>query len=286
MSAYHMPAEAQMGSVHLAVRDLDRALRFYHDLLGLDAVQEDRETVALRAGEKTLVKLTGRPGAAPRAPRAPGLYHFAILTPSRRDLGQTLRGLLDAGYPLQGASDHGVSEALYLADPEGNGIEIYVDRPRSVWPRQGDALRMVTEPMDVEGVLAAGNGGSGRWSGLPAGTRIGHVHLQVSDISAAESFYTRALGLDLMQRYGPSAAFFSAGGYHHHIGANTWASAGAPPAHPNAAGMINFALILPTAEALMELAAHLRATGVAVETQSDGLFVRDPSGNAVALDAP
>jgi catechol 2,3-dioxygenase len=272
-----------MGPVRLVVRDLNRALGFYRDILGLNAVPGEDATVALMAGPETLVLLAEDRQATPRSPRATGLYHFAILTPSRRELARAVRGLVEAGYPVQGASDHGVSEALYLSDPEGNGIEIYADRPSDAWPRTGDALDMVTAPLDARGLLDELKDNAGSWAGLPAGTRIGHVHLQVSNIPATEAFYTRALGLDLMQRYGPSASFFSAGGYHHHVGANTWASAGASLPPPGVTGLVNVTLVLPDAGSLAQLGNHLREAGVPVEVQGDSLFVRDPSGNGVAL---
>jgi catechol 2,3-dioxygenase len=272
-----------MGPVHLIVRDLKRSLGFYRDLLGLKVEFSPEGAGTLSAGDEPLVVLTERRDAPPRSPRSTGLYHFAILVPSRRDLARALKGLAQAGYPVQGASDHGVSEALYLADPEGNGIEIYRDRDRTEWPRSGDTLAMVTDPLDVRGLLSLAPDGGGPWDGLPRGTRIGHVHLHVSQIPAAEAFYTGALGFDLMQEYGPSAAFLSAGGYHHHIGVNTWAGVGAPPPPHGAAGLEALTIIYPTEDALTRAAEHLSESGVTAEEREDGLLVSDPSRNAIRL---
>ncbi len=281
-----------MGPVHLRVADMDRALSFYRDVLGLQPQPQasNAETVTLHGlDSRALVTLSTGPGVRARSPRSTGLYHFAILVPDRASLGATLRRLLDTRYPLQGASDHGVSEALYLADPDGNGIEIYRDRPRAEWPFENGELAMVTESLDAEGVLAESHGA---WEGLPRGTRMGHIHLQVRDLAEAEDFYTRSLGLDLMQRYPPaaamrgraSAAFLSAGGYHHHVGVNTWASAGAPPPPPDAVGLQHFTLLLPDADALVAARARLEAAGARVELHEDALLVRDPSGNALRLE--
>jgi len=287
-----LPADTTVGPVHLRVADLNRALAFYRDVLGLRPRPQasSAEVVTLHGLDgRALVALSTGPGVRPRPPRSTGLYHFAILMPDRASLGATLRRLLDTRYPLQGASDHGVSEALYLADPDGNGIEIYRDRPRAEWPFENGELSMVTESLDAEGVLAESRGD---WEGLPRGTRMGHIHLQVRDLAEAEDFYTRALGLDLMQRYPPgwqargwaSAAFFSAGGYHHHVGANTWSSAGAAPPPPDTVGLHHFTLLLPDADALAAAHARLEAASVPVEPQYDGLLVRDPSGNAIRLE--
>lgn len=286
-----LPAETMMGPVHLRVADMDRALAFYRDVLGLQPQPQAANGAAVTLhglDGRALVSLSTGPNVRPRPPRSTGLYHFAILVPDRAGLGATLRRLLETRYPLQGASDHGVSEALYLADPDGNGIEIYRDRPRAEWPIENGELAMVTDPLDAEDVLAGSRGG---WEGLPRGTRLGHIHLQVRDLAEAEDFYTRALGLDLMQRFPPathgrdraSAAFLSAGGYHHHVGINTWTSAGALPPPPNAVGLQHFTLLLPDATALEAARLRLEAAGARVESQDDALLVRDPSGNAMRL---
>jgi catechol 2,3-dioxygenase len=227
---------------------------------------------------------------APRVRATTGLYHFAILVPSRRDLARSLRRLAETETVLQGAADHGVSEALYLADPDGNGIEIYRDRARADWPIVGGQLRMSADPIDLDALLNEAAEAE-RPSGDPdafrmaAATTIGHVHLHVSDLDAARRFYVDVIGFDLMQRYGPSALFVAAGGYHHHVGLNTWAGVGAPPPPPGAIGLRYFELKLSEAAAIQPVVSRLRDAGVEVETEGDAALVRDPSSNGILLVA-
>jgi catechol 2,3-dioxygenase len=221
--------------------------------------------------------------ASPNAPHlsgTTGLYHFAILVPSRAHLARALRRLVDMRTQLQGAADHGVSEAIYLPDPDGNGIEIYRDRPRPEWPVANGRLHMGVDPLDLGALLDESEDGS---SGLATGTVVGHVHLHVSDLVAAGQFYIDVLGFELMQRYGPSALFVSAGGYHHHIGLNTWAGAGAPPPPPGAIGLRHFTVELPTTSALEEVHTRLRQAGRPVETTRETILTKDPSSNAILL---
>jgi catechol 2,3-dioxygenase len=217
---------------------------------------------------------------APRVRGTTGLYHFAILVPSRADLARTLRRLVDTDTVMQGAADHGVSEALYLADPDGNGIEVYRDRPREQWPYVGGHLRMVADPLDIESILAA-RAGDDR-AGLASEATIGHVHLHVSRLAEAERFYVDVLGFELMHRYGPSALFVSAGGYHHHFGLNTWAGVGAPPPPPGALGLhhVNLRMTNDGAAAVVD---RLRAATVPFESTAEGVMVHDPAGNAILL---
>jgi catechol 2,3-dioxygenase len=271
--------QTAIGEVHLTVSDLDRSLRFYQDHLGFTLHHRaDRIARIGAAGSDLLVLSQGE--SAPRVRGTTGLYHFAILVPSRADLARALRRLVDTDTVMQGAADHGVSEALYLADPDGNGIEVYRDRPREQWPYVGGALRMVADPLDVEAILAeaAGDGGAG----LAAGTTIGHVHLHVSRLADAERFYVDVLGFELMQRYGPSALFVSAGGYHHHFGLNTWAGVGAPPPPPGALGL-RHVVVRMTAPGAAAAADYLRAAAIAFESTAAGALVHDPAGNAILL---
>ncbi len=289
-------AATRLGPVSLTVSSLARALRFYQDTLGLRMLQRQDDGLSLGVDDGTpLITLEERQDARPKPPHTTGLYHFAILLPSRVDLARVLRRLADQAYPLQGASDHGVSEALYLADPDGNGIEIYADRPAEDWPWQDDRLRMFTASLDLQGLLSQGGG---RWNGLPPATRIGHVHLHVADLGGAQRFYCDVLGFDLMQHYpdvrsangGPSALFVSAGGYHHHIGLNTWAGRGAPPPPPDAVGLRHFTVFLPDETELAHLAKRLQTADVPYQSlahagkASDALVVRDPSDNGILLD--
>ena len=283
MSSFSIHPETKIGHIALTVADSARSLSFYEDILGF-AVERREAEVVLRAGSgEPLILLTELPGARPKPQHTTGLYHYAIRLPDRASLALVLQQLQQTGHGLQGASDHGVSEALYLADPDGNGIEIYRDRPREAWPRQGEALEMGTAPLDVDDLLASPGAASSDWHGAPEGTDIGHIHLHVADLDAARRFYCDGLGLTLMQRYGDSALFVSAGGYHHHIGLNTWAGAGAPPPPEDAVGLRYFALRVPDTGALDALVAHCAEVGIATTDTPEGIRVADPSGNAVLL---
>jgi catechol 2,3-dioxygenase len=278
------PATA-IGSVHLTVSDLRRSVAFYVSQLGMTVRERNERTASLGAGGPDLLVLS-ESNRAPRVRGATGLYHFAILVPSRAELARSLRRLVETGTPLQGAADHGVSEALYLADPDGNGIEIYRDRSRDEWPRPGGTLRMGVEPLDLDGVLADLDvADQGKALALHRATTMGHVHLHVANLADAESFYAGVLGFDVMQRYGSGALFVSAGGYHHHIGLNTWAGVGAPPAPPGALGLRYFTLRLPDESAQTRMLSELRDAGVPVAQEPGGALVHDPSGNAVLLTA-
>jgi catechol 2,3-dioxygenase len=273
-----------IGTVRLTVADLDRSRSFYEQALGLQASELDDGDLALgRAGEYPLIELRGD-SSAPRLNRhAAGLYHLAVLVPTRLDLALALGRLAEARWPLDGASDHLVSEALYLSDPDGNGIEIYRDRPRDQWRRSGGGLEMATLPLDLSDLLGELTGTSSPQPTVPAATRIGHVHLQVADLSQAEAFYHGLLGFDVMVRGYPGALFVSAGGYHHHIGLNTWHSAGASAPAPGTIGLRSFEVELPDAENLDQLLGRVRDSGLKIEPAACGGIVRDPSGNAVML---
>jgi catechol 2,3-dioxygenase len=272
--------DTRMGAVALTVADMDRALDFYQNTLGFRLRERDGATATLVAGDEPLVVLTEEPGARPAPPRATGLYHFAILTPSRVALARSLRRLVERRYPLDGASDHLVSEALYLTDPDGHGIEIYRDRPRAEWPRQAGQIQMATDPLDLRALLGEAANDPRPWTGLEPDTTMGHVHLQVADIPAAESFYTEVLGFDLQARYGDQASFLSAGGYHHHLGANVWNSRGAPPPPAGAAALRHFTVLLPDDDELARVAE--RIPGAAPDPEG-GVRVKDPSSNTMVL---
>jgi catechol 2,3-dioxygenase len=273
-----------IGAVHLTVSDLRRSVRFYETHLGFAVHRRDDRTAWLGAGGPDLLILS-QCETAPRVRGTTGLYHFAILVPSRDDLARSLRRLVATDTIMQGAADHGVSEALYLADEDGIGIEIYRDRTRDQWPVAGGELRMGADPIDLEVLLAeAGRADSG--AGLPPGTMMGHVHLHVSRLEEARAFYIDILGFELMQRYGPSALFVAAGGYHHHIGLNTWAGVGAPPPPPGAIGLRHFVVQLPDHAARGAVLDRLRAAGLVPEPLGEGLLIHDPAKNALLLTAP
>jgi catechol 2,3-dioxygenase len=233
------------------------------------------------AGGPVLVELEGRPDAPERPRRSTGLFHLAVLVPCRPELARALRRVLEAGASFTGASDHLVSEALYLDDPEGNGIEIYRDRPRGEWSMEGGELRMATLPLDVEGVV--GEMPAGPDGGMPRETRMGHVHLQVRDIPEAEAFWSGVVGFEPTVRSYPGALFVSAGGYHHHVGLNTWGTAGAPPPPEGARGLASLEVVVPGAAEVDRIEERARAAGADAERDGGGLRLRDPSGNRVLV---
>jgi catechol 2,3-dioxygenase len=276
-----------MGTVRLTVSDLDRSGAFYERALGLTPVEHGNGDLALTAGggERPLIELRGDSSAPPLDRRATGLFHLAILMPSRLELALALARLVEAQWPLDGASDHLVSEALYLSDPDGNGIEIYRDRPREQWRVQDGQLQMTTLPLDLRDLAGELSGGDPTGSSASAGTRMGHVHLQVSELAQTEAFYGGILGFEVMVRTYPGALFVSAGGYHHHIGLNTWHSAGSGPPAPGAVGLRSFEVELPNPAELGIVLDRAKAAGLAPEPDKDtgGIVLRDPSGNRVLL---
>ena len=275
--------DTTVGTVQLTVSDLERSRAFCERVLGLRATELDDGGLALGAAGGPLVELRGD-SSAPRLDRqATGLYHLAILVPTRRDLALALMRIAEARWPLDGASDHLVSEALYLSDPDGNGIEIYRDRPREHWRRVDDQVEMATLALDLRDLLGELSADQTPQPLVPAGTRIGHVHLQVSDIPEAEAFYSGLLGFDVVVRGYPGALFVSAGGYHHHIGLNTWHSAGAPAPAPGSVGLRSFEVVLPDDAQRQQLLDRIAHAGLPIETADGGAIVRDPSGNAVLL---
>jgi catechol 2,3-dioxygenase len=276
--------DTTLGAVRLTVSDLPRSQDFYTRALGLQASELDNGDVAVGvAGERPLIELHGDPAAPRLNRRSTGLYHLAIVVPTRRDLAFALARLVEARWPLDGASDHLVSEALYLSDPDGNGIEIYRDRPRDEWRYEGQTLSMGTLPLDLDGVLGELAGERELQHQAPAGTQIGHVHLQAADIAPAEGFYSGVLGFEVTVRGYPGALFVSAGGYHHHIGLNTWHSAGASPPALGSVGLRSFDVLLPDTQELERVLERVRAAGIPIEDVGTGSLVRDPSGNAVLL---
>jgi len=276
----------EIGTVRLTVSDLGRSRTFYERVLGLRGTESDGGAVALGAdGERPLVELEGN-SWAPRLDRsATGLFHLAILMPTRLDLGFALARLVAARWPLDGASDHLVSEALYLSDPDGNGIEVYHDRPREEWRQTEGQLEMATLPLDLQSIAGELKRANGAQPSMPAETRIGHVHLQVSELEQTEAFYRRVVGFEVMVRRYPGALFVSAGGYHHHVGLNTWHSAGGAPPAPDAVGLRSFEVLLPGAAELDLVVARIAAAGLptAPWPAGDGWLITDPSGNTILL---
>jgi catechol 2,3-dioxygenase len=273
-----------VGPVHLTVADLDRSVDFYERSLGLTTLERDGGSASLGAGGEQLLGLVEEAGARP-ADGYTGLFHFALLVPGRADLARWLAHAVRERVPLTGASDHFVSEAVYLRDPDHHGIEVYRDRPREQW--EGQVQRMTTDPLDVDDLLAElGDPRTEPFEGLAEGTRMGHVHLRVAEIPPAIAFYRDLLGFGLMASYGSQAAFLAAGGYHHHLGANIWESRGASPPPPGTAGLRHATVVLPDTAERDRVAARVADAGQEPEQRRDGLLVRDPSGNAIVLTAP
>jgi catechol 2,3-dioxygenase len=273
-----------IGAVGLTVADLDGVQRFYEQAIGLETLERSGNNVRLGAGDDTLVELVGDPDAPPRPQPSTGLFHLAILVPSRMELARALRRVAGAGWRFTGASDHLVSEALYLNDPEGNGIEIYRDRPRSEWRYTDGRLEMATLPLDLDSLVADLAGAESEGTPMPPGTRIGHVHLNVAELPASEAFYGNGLGLDVTVRGYPGALFLSAGGYHHHVGLNTWAGPGAPPP-PGSRGLAWFDVVVPDQGELARVEQRMRAAGFEPERRESGLLATDPSQNRVLTRA-
>jgi catechol 2,3-dioxygenase len=271
-----------IGLVTLRVAQLERSLRFYHGILGFQPIEQAPGRVVLGTQDnQPILEVIEVPGAGPNPIRATGLYHVAIVLPTRPDLGRMLLRLAEANVEI-GHGDHVVSEALYISDPDENGLELYQDRPRSTWRWERGTLVMGTEAVDLRS-LAEDSVHAEAWDVVPAGTRVGHIHLKVGNIPAARRFYSDILGFDVMVQM-PTALFVSAGGYHHHIGMNIWHSQGAAPTPVTMAGLQSYAIAIPTPEALQEVKARLVANNVSfTEEQPDLIRVNDPWQNTILL---
>ena len=288
-----MPAGTHIGSLDLQVANMEQALDFYGAGLGLQLIEREGDRASLSATglPPYLLALQELRSAIPAPRTSTGLYHVAIRLPDRPALARLLRRLLDRRVAFQGAADHGVSEALYLADPEGNGIELYVDRPPQAWPRQGDKIAMTSDPLDIRGLLGEAADGGAAWVGIHPETVIGHIHLKVADLDSTEHFYHGLLGFDVTQRDYPGARFFAAGGYHHHLGTNIWESRRGAPPPANSTGLLTYFIAVPDGGALEAVRARLLAAGTPVEIQADarseaGPALRDPSSILLKLGAP
>lgn len=267
-----------MGAATLAVADLTRSVDFYTNVLGMRVFQQGDGKATLGAGNTPLLHLIEIPGARPQPDWSTGLYHAAILMPSRPDLGRVLINLARTQYPVGGFADHLVSEAIYLSDPDGNGLEIYRDRPRDEWTWDGTQVRMASDPIDLDGIIASVPGPDAPFAGMPDGTTMGHMHLRIGDIEKAEAFYQGIVGFDVVARW-HSALFVSAGGYHHHLGLNTWHSRNAPPAPPDAVGLREYVIFQPNEDALNQLLARFDSAGIAYARQDGDVLVNDPWSN-------
>ena len=267
-----------LGPVELIVANLHRSVAFYRQILGMNILDQNDRTVTLGLPHRPLVVLTAQSGAQPTRPTSPGLYHLAVLLPTRADLARWVQHATNLGARI-GQSDHLVSEAFYLNDPDGHGIEVYRDRPRGEWRWQDGQVQMAGDLIDIEGLLAE-SGADVPFTGLPEGTLMGHVHLRVADLTATEAFYCGVLGFDVVSRW-PGALFISVGGYHHHFGLNTWQSAGGAPASQGTSRLVRVNISLNDVSDLDALEARLRTLNVAFTRTHDILDVRDPAGNAL-----
>jgi catechol 2,3-dioxygenase len=277
-----LPPTLRLGAVHLTVADLDRSIAFYEDDIGLRLHRRENSVAAMGVGEEDLILLYEEPEAR-RAGRHAGLYHYALLFPSREELAHAALRLAATRTPIQGASDHGTHEAIYLPDPDGNGIELAADRPRELWPRPLD-YSGGPQPLDLDGLLAAVAGEEPRGVAGP-GLAIGHVHLHVGDLERGLGFYRDVLGFELMAYMPGAAAFVAAGGYHHHLGFNVWRGEGVPPAPEGSVGLRHWTVVLEDPEQIAAVSQRVNASGISVEEREDGgaggLLVRDPWGIAV-----
>jgi catechol 2,3-dioxygenase len=274
-----LPATLRLGAVHLVVSDLDRSVAWYQRALGLRVHRQDVGEAALGTGGDDVIVLREDPVARP-AGRHSGLYHYALLYASREELARAALRLAATSTPIEGASDHGTHEAIYLPDPDGNGIELAADRPREQWPTPEEEFSGGgPRPLSFESLLATVTGERPRPQAGP-GLRVGHVHLHVGDIDEGLAFYRDLLGFEVWFVL-PTAAFVAAGGYHHHLGFNVWRGHGAPPAPEHVAGLDHWTIALDTAEQVAEVRARVDAAGIAVEPHDDGFTVRDPWGIAV-----
>lgn len=273
-------APMRIGAVRLKVRDLGAVSAFYQSVLGLRPVATGDNRITLGTGGTPLLELVGDPSLAPLDPRQAGLFHTAFLMPTRADLGRWVAHVAAARVPLQGASDHIVSEALYLADPEGNGIEVYADRPASDWHGESGEIRMSTDPLDLQDLLQSAEGTE--WSGFPEAGSVGHVHLQVGDTAEADRFYRDVLGFDIAARY-PGASFYGRGGYHHQLAGNVWNSRRAGKRPEGMAGLDAVEIIVRDGRDITAIASHAERDGIASIKNTDGLTLRDPWGTAITL---
>jgi len=283
--------DAHIAHVELQVADLAHMLAFYGDLMGFKLI-ENKDGVARLSpagSSPALLTLIERKRARQQPQFSAGLYHTAFRFPGRGPLATTLLRLVAHGWPLQGAADHRVSEAIYLADPEGNGIEIYRDRPRADWPRMDNMVQIGNLPLDLRKLLEEADETAAHTGGIDPGADIGHMHLQVSDTAAAEAFYHGLLGLDVVMAM-PTAIFMSAGGYHHHLGANTWNSRNAPPRAEDMTGLRSYAYVIPDEAGWLALFERLQQSGQALQAaerdEQLGVALQDQDSNRVELLAP
>ena len=273
----------RIGAVHLATPNFTEQVRFYTFFLGMKAVSQEEVTVQLGAGKEPLVSLEWDP-AAFHEEGTTGLYHLALRLPNRQELARLVAHLAESGSDFVGVADHGVSESFYLTDYDGNGIELYCDRPAADWPRDSlGGLKMGTDPLDIDNLIGEIVSETPAWAGIDPGAEIGHVHLTVNDLKEAEAFYAKVIGLEETQRLPSGSIFFSSDGYHHRVAVNNWLGENAPPPAEGAGGMRYYDLVLKNEFSLEEIKSRAEVAGVEMESREDGLLLHDPAGNGVLL---
>ena len=279
---FHQKPVTHVAEVGLKVLDLEKMIQFYTETIGFEVLSKTENKAELGAGGNTLLVLEAIEGLMPKSGRYAGLYHFAILLPNRKELGKILLHLHHQGVRM-GSSDHLVSEALYLSDPEGNGIEIYRDRESEEWKWDNDRVAMAVDPLDAEGIVKAAQESGEVWQKIPANTVMGHIHLHVSDLAKAEEFYIDGLGFGVVTTMGGQALFIADQKYHHHIGLNIWNGVGIPALPEKTAGLHYYTLKLDNEEKRDAVAEQLRGLGAEVAEHGDYLLTKDPAGNAIRL---
>lgn len=278
---FHKKPVTYVGEVGLKVIDIEKMKKFYQEIIGLSLISEEQNKVELGVGGKVLLKLEAMEGTMPKQDRYAGLYHFAILLPTREDLGKILVHLHQQGIQL-GSSDHLVSEALYLSDPEGNGIEIYRDREPEQWSWSNAEVLMAVDPIDAQGLVEAARNSSEPWTAMPDDTVVGHIHLHVSDLAKAREFYREGLGFEVVASMGDQALFLADQKYHHHIGMNVWNGTGIPALPEKEAGLHYYTLIMEE-DKRNEAAKKIRSLDMEITEHDSYWEVKDPSGNAIRL---
>ncbi len=278
-----LPDAASISSAVLSVQNLDRSIAFYQQVIGLAPILITDGAASMGVNNDPFIDLVEKPNAAPPPPRSTGLYHVAILFPSRKDLARAIRHIAVRQYPMEGYADHRVSEAFYLSDPDGHGLELYRDRSRAEWQMNGDQLDMGNDPIDLAEFFAQIESDRSPYTSAPDGTRIGHMHLKVGDAAQAVDFYTRVIGFTTMQLW-HGAGFVAAGGYHHHVGLNHWNSRGGSAAPETCTRLESWTIRVPSSADVDAAAVRLDAAGVRYERHDGCIHVRDPWGTEVWID--
>lgn len=280
--SFHQHPSIYPKHVHLIVSDLTKSTAFYENIIGLHILTKTEDKVEFTANQSDVLLIIEQPQQkSVHTPGAAGLYHMALLLPSKEELGALFNHIRNTGYPFSGASDHKVSEALYLNDLDGNGIELYYDRSPETWNWQNEQVEMTVDPLDIEGLIATAT--KAEWKGISSGTIMGHIHLSVSNLEKAEEFYVHALGFDIVNRYGSQATFISSNSYHHHIALNTWGRPKTIERNDHTLGLHAFSLVYPSLETRDLVVSRLQQIGVMVTAENDVLRAIDPSGTKVLL---